>query len=50
MNNPSSAENNKHHTHTDYKSEAEFLEELFGRGDGDPDVYGYPGDEVTDVE
>lgn len=27
---------------------AEFLEELLGRGPGDPDVYGYPGEEEND--
>lgn len=28
--------------------EREFYEDLFGRGPGDPDVYGYPGEEASD--
>lgn len=47
--NPASAQNNKHHTDTSYKSQAELDEELFGRGKGDPDVYPIP-DEATDVD
>lgn len=30
-----------------YRSEQDFLEEWFGRGPGDGDFWGYPGDEQT---
>lgn len=28
--------------------EQEYYDDLFGRGPGDPDVYGYPGEENSD--
>lgn len=38
---------NKHHTESHvYRSEQEFNDEMFGRGAGDADVYGYPGEPV----
>lgn len=42
--NPAAAENNLHHTLA-YRSEQEWLEDLLGRGPGDPDMSGYyPGE------
>lgn len=32
------------------REEQEFNEEMFGRGPGDPDVHGYPGEEVIEDE
>lgn len=43
---PSAPERNLHHTAT-YRSEEDFLEDLLGRGPGDPDFHGYPGETIT---
>lgn len=44
--NPAAASNNRHHM-GGYRTQAEFDEELFGRGAGDPDHLGhYPGEPV----
>ena len=46
--NPAAASNNRHHTHSHvYRTQAELLEELLGRGDGDPDMNGYPNEPKT---
>lgn len=31
-------------------AEQDFYEDLFGRGDGDPDVYGYPDQEAEETD
>lgn len=36
-------ENNLHHTST-YRTADELLDDIVGRGAGDPDMYGYPGE------
>ena len=47
---PAAAINNLHHTST-YYSLDDFYDNLLGRGAGDPDGIGYPGEfETTDTE
>lgn len=46
---PAAPENNLHHT-VAYRSEEEFLDDLLGRGPGDPDMYGYPGEPKDEGE
>lgn len=51
MDAPSSPERNKHHTDSGFRSQEELYEDLFGRGPGDPDMFGWPDEqEQTDVE
>lgn len=37
------AQNNLHHTKA-YRNEQDFYDTNLGRGKGDPDIYGYPGE------
>lgn len=41
---PYAIENNLHHTST-YRTEEEWLDDMFGKGPFDPDSLGYPGQE-----
>ena len=43
--NPAADSNNRHHA-GGYRSERDWLDDVLGRGDGDPDLAGYP-DELT---
>lgn len=48
---PSAPSNNLHHTSSGYRSEEEWSEEMFGRGDADVDHLGwYPGEQEAKAE
>lgn len=49
MDKPNSRAKNLHHTGT-YFSEEDFYNENLGKGPGDPDIYGYPGEPEEPVE
>lgn len=47
---PNHVQRNRHHQ-GGYRSEDEYMDDMFGRGPGDADFRGYPGqEEATDVD
>ena len=47
--NPAAASNNLHHTLT-YRDEQDWYDTNLGKGKGDPDIYGYPGEPEEPIE
>jgi hypothetical protein len=46
--NPAAIERNLHHT-LEYRNQADWDSENLSKGDGDPDIYGYPGEPTPEA-